>query len=295
MPKNYILKVERSPAGAVRLFMEKLYYCLWYFFIFAFLGWCMEVAYAAVKSGRFVNRGFDNGPVCPIYGYGVVLVYLVVGPLRDKWLTLFLASAALTTGIELVTGFVLDKVFHNKWWDYSKQKFNIGGYVCLLFSLIWGVLCTAVVKLTFNPIGNLIAKLPRPVGYTVLGIFLAIHLVDTVVSVSAAFGFSKRLDAIQKLGDGLHRGSDAIGEKISSGTLTMYDGLENLSKRSRRAMRRLLDAFPTMNSKRHGEALIAARQRLAQLRAHAAEKAAERKAERRKAKQDKKEQRENGN
>mgnify|MGYP002521238326 CR=1 FL=1 len=157
------------------------------------------------------------------------------------------------------------------------------------------MLCTAVVKLTFTPIDNLIAKIPRPVGYTVLGVFIAVHLVDTVVSVSAAFGFSKRLDAIQKLGDGLHRGSDAIGEKISSGTLTMYDGLENLSKRSRRAMRRLLDAFPTMNSKRHGEALTAARQKFAQLRAYAAEKAAERKAERKRAKQEKKEQRENGN
>ncbi len=82
MPGKQYIKVERSPSGADKLSMEKLYYCLWYFFLFAFLGWCMEVAYAAVKSGRFVNRGFDNGPVCPIYGYGVVLVYLIVFSLR---------------------------------------------------------------------------------------------------------------------------------------------------------------------------------------------------------------------
>lgn len=85
------------------------------FFIYAFLGWCTEVAFAACKEGRFVNRGFLNGPVCPIYGFGVVGVALALRPVMDSLPLLFLGSVVITSLIEFVTGFVLEKVFHAKW------------------------------------------------------------------------------------------------------------------------------------------------------------------------------------
>lgn len=115
-----------------------MYQLLWIFFIYAFLGWCTEVSYAALKTGRFVNRGFLNGPVCPVYGFGVVIVLWVLEPLRGNLLLLFLGSVALTSLLEWLTGFVLERLFHQRWWDYSQEPFNLGGYICLRFSIAWG-------------------------------------------------------------------------------------------------------------------------------------------------------------
>ena len=115
---------------------QNIYQALWIFIIYAFLGWCSEVAFAAVNKGKFVNRGFLNGPVCPIYGVGMLIVVLCLWSLRDRPLLLFLGSALLTTALEFVTGFVLEKFFHDKWWDYSDMPFNIKGYVCLKFTVV---------------------------------------------------------------------------------------------------------------------------------------------------------------
>lgn len=103
-----------------------LYLTLWIFFVYAFLGWCTEVGYAALRTGRFVNRGFLNGPVCPIYGFGVIIVLWVLEPLAEHILLLFLGSVVLTSALEWVTGLVLEKLFHQRWWDYSDEPFNVG-------------------------------------------------------------------------------------------------------------------------------------------------------------------------
>ena len=118
---------------------EPLVYGIWYFFIYAFLGWCVEVVFHTITTGRWVNRGFLNGPVCPIYGVGMVLVLLALWPLRHNLFVLFLGSVVLTSTLELITGWVLKTLFHTTWWDYSDEPFQLGGYICLRFSLAWGV------------------------------------------------------------------------------------------------------------------------------------------------------------
>ena len=107
-----------------------LYRLLWIFFIYAFLGWCTEVSYAALVTGTFVNRGFLNGPVCPIYGFGVVIVLTCLTPLAGSLPLLFLGSVVLTSALEWLTGFALEKLFHQRWWDYSDEPFNLSGYIC---------------------------------------------------------------------------------------------------------------------------------------------------------------------
>ena len=116
---------------------QNFYEVLWIFIIYAFIGWCAEVSYAAVNRGIFVNRGFLNGPYCPIYGCGVVIVVTVLMPLKDNLFLLFVGSVVLTSVLEYITGFLLEKVFHNKWWDYSNLPFNLHGYICLKFSIYW--------------------------------------------------------------------------------------------------------------------------------------------------------------
>lgn len=123
---------------------QTLYEIIWIFFIYAFLGWCTEVAYAALDIGKFVNRGFLNGPCCPVYGFGVLIVVGILTPLKDNLLILFTGSVLLTTVLEYITGWILEKAFHNKWWDYSDKPFNVKGYICLKFSILWGLACTFI-------------------------------------------------------------------------------------------------------------------------------------------------------
>lgn len=135
----------------------------WYFFLYAFAGWAAEVLFAAFRHGRFVNRGFLCGPLCPIYGIGLVLVALLLEPLGNHWVQLFLVAAALTTGVELVAGYLMEKLFHHRWWDYSAMPLNIGGYVCLPFSLLWGAACVLIEKVVHPLVVRLVAWIPH--GY----------------------------------------------------------------------------------------------------------------------------------
>lgn len=133
---------------------------LCYFLIYAFLGWCCEVVYAAAMHGKFVNRGFLNGPVCPVYGFGVCLVVFVLYPIKENLFALFLGSMLLTSAIELVAGYLMEKCFHHRWWDYSKRPLNIGGYVCLLFSLLWGLACVLVIDVAHPLVAKLVSLIP---------------------------------------------------------------------------------------------------------------------------------------
>ena len=128
-----------------------IYFVVLYFFIYGFLGWCTEVAYAAVKEGKFVNRGFLNGPICPIYGIGVSTVIHFLQPVADQWILLYILSTILVTLLEGATGFLLEKLFHHRWWDYSEMKYNINGRICLETLIPFGLLgCFAIYVV--NPI-----------------------------------------------------------------------------------------------------------------------------------------------
>lgn len=123
-----------------------IYELLCFFVIYSVLGWCLEVCFCTINTGQFVNRGFLNGPVCPIYGFGMVIVLVALTPLAHSLPVLFVGGALLTSALELAAGWILKKVFHTSWWDYSDVPFNLGGYICLKFSLAWGVAVVAVMK-----------------------------------------------------------------------------------------------------------------------------------------------------
>ena len=136
----------------------------WIFIMYAFVGWCCEVIFAALCDGKFVNRGFLAGPVCPIYGFGVLIVVCVLNPIKDNIFVLFIGSVLLTSALEFAAGWALERFLHQKWWDYTDIPFNIKGYVCLKFSLLWGLACVFVVKLVHPTLFALVMKIP--VSYT---------------------------------------------------------------------------------------------------------------------------------
>ena len=191
------------------------YYLMLYFFVYGFLGWCTEVAFAAVKEQRFVNRGFLNGPICPIYGVGVSAVVFFLEPYSHKLLLLYVASVIIVTVIEGLTGWIMDVLFHSKWWDYSDMKFNIGGYVCLTFSLIWGVACVAIMKFIHPLIHKMLSFIPHTLGIVIIVLLTAALIADLSVTVSAILKFNKHLEHMEKIAKELHEISDQIGDDIS--------------------------------------------------------------------------------
>ena len=208
-----------------------LYEVTWMFFLYAFLGWCAEVAYAAVRRGKFVNRGFLNGPVCPIYGFGLVTVILLLSPLSEKLVLLFLGSVVLTSALEFLTGWVLEKLFHAKWWDYSDNKFNIKGYVCLEFSLVWGLAATFIVRIIHPLIAGLITSLPSLLGHLLLYVFLAAILADLAATLVAIRHLQQRLQLLMSLAQEIHATSDRLGDSISDTVLNIKEYAEDVTDR----------------------------------------------------------------
>lgn len=198
---------------------QNIYQALWIFIIYAFLGWCAEVAFAAVNKGKFVNRGFLNGPVCPIYGVGMLIVVLCLWNLRDNLLLLFLGSAGLTTALEFVTGFVLEKFFHDKWWDYSDMPFNIKGYVCLKFTVLWGLAASFIIGAVHRFVYMLIDKTPFALGVILLSVFSAAFIADFIITLTALVKLPKKLKAMAEAEKALRAVSDKIGENISDTTI----------------------------------------------------------------------------
>ena len=212
---------------------QNIYQALWIFIIYAFLGWCSEVAFAAVNKGKFVNRGFLNGPVCPIYGVGMLIVVLCLWSLRDRPLLLFLGSALLTTALEFVTGFVLERVFHDKWWDYSDMPFNIKGYVCLKFTVLWGLAASFIIGAVHRFVYMLIVKTPFVLGVILLAVFSAAFIADFIVTLTALVKLPKKLKAMAEAERALRAVSDKIGENISDTTIAAKEKGEALAEENK--------------------------------------------------------------
>ena len=137
-----------------------LYHVLAFFLIYSCTGWCLEVIFAAATTGQLVNRGFLNGPVCPIYGFGMIIVLFALTPLQDSILLLYIGGVILPSALELVGGWALYKLYHTRWWDYSDFPFNIGGYICLQFSLLWGVGTLVVMRIVHPVVAGLVGMVP---------------------------------------------------------------------------------------------------------------------------------------
>lgn len=196
-----------------------LYRLLWIFFIYAFLGWCTEVSYAALVTGTFVNRGFLNGPVCPIYGFGVVIVLTCLTPLAGSLPLLFLGSVVLTSALEWLTGFALEKLFHQRWWDYSDEPFNLSGYICLRFSIAWGLACMFVVKLLHPTVLLFIRIIPQVLGVVLLALMGAVMAVDLAATVSTIIKLNRRLAQIDELAAKIREASNEFGENLADRVL----------------------------------------------------------------------------
>ena len=269
---------------------QTLYALCWYFYLYSFLGWCAEVAFAACKTRQLVNRGFLNGPVCPIYGFGMLAAVTALGPVRGSLPALFFGGALLATALELVGGWALKTLFHARWWDYSDKPFNLGGYICLRFSLLWGVGVAAVMRLLHPAVellvGRLLTNLP---GAVLLGVCTGMFAADLIVTLITVTGLMRQLGELERLTALLHKSSDLLTKQVGGAALAADErisaGREKLEGRTGAARaelemrrdllragildrqlgaQRLLRAFPTLKSSRYEDALRTLRQELAE-------------------------------
>ncbi len=236
-----------------------------YFLVYSFLGWCLEVVYQAVKRGKVVNRGFLCGPVCPVYGFGVLAVFILTkSPLAERLgitgaslaqgndlagiLILYVFGVLLATTVELLAGWLLDVLFHARWWDYSKEPFNFHGYICLCFSLIWGAAILFVV-LILQPVIEMDSRLeiPPSVGWVILAVCYAILALDLLVTVMIVAGFNKKLSELDKLQQELRRVSDGLSQKLGNDTLKVE---KNVSKVKDQAELKRRDLQTRINEKK---------------------------------------------
>ena len=163
-----------------------LYEILWYFWIYSFLGWGFETIYSSIHEGRLINRGFVTGPSCPIYGVGAVIIVLVLNNFKQNIIVLFIAGVILTSLLEYIVYIIMDKIFNQKWWDYSDLRFNYKGILSLESSIAWGILAVLLIKL-IHPLVNLfIGMFNYDMGKNFLLIIIVIFVIDFTNAVRKA-------------------------------------------------------------------------------------------------------------
>lgn len=190
-----------------------------YFIVYSVLGWCMETVYCSVLEHRFVPRGFLYGPLCPIYGAGVLMMICWFQPLMGNPVLFYVTATVCMSTWEYFVGWFLETTTHIKYWDYSRCKFNIKGRICLWVCLMWGVL-SFVVLYFIHPavVGQLdrVAPIPR---YVLDGVFLGIIIADTAATVYQLARTSQLLDKLQQAGDELrlqaHLGRTELSNRLA--------------------------------------------------------------------------------
>lgn len=201
-----------------------------YFFIYAFFGWILEVAYHAISCGDFVNRGFLAGFYCPIYGTGAVLIFLALEPIKDNLLFLFIGSVVICSIIEFVVGFVLDKIFHKRWWDYTDMPFNLEGYICAKFSIYWGIGGVFLIREIHTTVARLVEKIDFRI-LVVLSVVLIIYIIiDTLAAVQNILKLNRRLKMLSEMREQIYEFSNFIGEGVSDATLDISKRAEPIIK-----------------------------------------------------------------
>lgn len=187
---------------------------LWFFLIYSFAGWVLETAAGSIKSKKFVNRGFSAGPFCLVYGVAAVLLSVVTVDLTGHLFWLFAGCTIIGTAVEWFAGKLLERFNQHKWWDYSDKRFNFDGYICLQYSLLWGVLGVLGIKFGNSAILMVLSLIPQLIQVILLLVVSVILLLDIFMSLLAALQIKKGFAAAEKLQNKVDRFTKRLGKWI---------------------------------------------------------------------------------
>ena len=205
-----------------------------FFFVYSFLGWCLEVICKLITEKRFINRGILIGPICPIYGYGVLIMTLFFRKYLNDSITLFILIIVSCSILEYFTSYFLEKVYHTRWWDYSTKKFNINGRICLETMIPFGILGLLIMNYMNPIVFNLLNILPNYLIYILSTIFLITYIIDNIISCKIIYNIQK------------------LSKEIQSKQIIKKDDTERITRLVRKQIeksmklldRRLIHAFP---------------------------------------------------
>ena len=264
--------------------------CRWflYFIIYSVLGWVCETVYCSIIQRKLVNRGFLNGPVCPVYGVGADLVVLLLSPAAKNPIILFLAGMVVTTVLEYITSVLMEKLFHMRWWDYSHYRFQINGRVCLLNSLMFGVLSVIMMLFLHPLVTNLVRKIPQSLLPWISAAIFCIMVADTFVTVRSILIMKGKLEEVRKIFAEIGEKREEIFAQLREEFQEKAEGIEARLEKYRlpegvsfreyleqkkekvlavgleksHSVRRLMNAFPHLNAPRYSETLEKLREKL---------------------------------
>ena len=227
-----------------------------YFFLYSFLGWAMESIYISFLQRKVINTGFLHGPFCPIYGFGAVVLYVLLIKLKGNVIAIFCTGFLVLSIWEYFVGFLLEKLFKTKYWDYSKNKFNINGRVCLLNSIYWGLLSIFFIEI-WNPIVEVqLSRISQNILIYIDVVLIIYIIADTVGSSIRVLNLPKRIDKLKELKENVKNKLEelklATTEKQKVALQNVIDDLKLKQKTTKikveRQVERLKKAFPTIES-----------------------------------------------
>lgn len=181
------------------MYTYHLYQWLTFFYLYCFFGWIFESAYVSLRQRHFVNRGFLRIPMLPLYGSGAVMMLWVSIPVQDNRFLTWLSGVIGATLLEYVTGYIMELLFKIRYWDYSDQKYNLHGYICLSSSIAWGFLTIFMTHLIHKPIERAVLTLPVMWDILFVSVTTVIFVYDLIVCTKEALAFGKSLEALQKI------------------------------------------------------------------------------------------------
>lgn len=246
-----------------------LYYIWNAFFMFSFFGWAFESVYVSLHEGKLVNRGFISGPFCTVYGCAGIAMYLLLHPLKDKLILLYIGGVVVSTVIEYITAVLMETIFHAKWWDYSHLRFNFQGRISLSSSLTWGLFAVGLMKILYPGTVWLMNLYTIRQGEIALSIITILFLIDFTVSWIEASDIAGKLDKLTEMQNEVHEKFDEsklgelrddindkleevnIGEKtddLRTKILGYYDKYMSMIKESNIVQKRFMRAYPALRN-----------------------------------------------
>ena len=236
------------------------------FIVYSVIGWAYESLLCSIVERKLINRGFLNGPYCPIYGFGALLDIICLGSFSDP-LEIFLLGALLNCTLEYWTSFIMEKLFNARWWDYSDKKFNINGRVCLIGAIVFGLFCVLLIKVINPVVIAYINAMPKLILNIVVILFLIGYAIDNIITFSAAAKFE---DKLRELKEVLEEKRESVVKTVSSYREEAIEKIKSyvpetpIYKAFTKALsmqnKRIIKAFPRLKSIKYNDVLAELRE-----------------------------------
>lgn len=168
------------------------------FIIYSFIGWTIEMVACAIANKKIVNRGFLVGPYCPIYGFSSLIMIGVLQKYLNDAFVLFIMAIFICTFTEYITSYIMEKIFHARWWDYTNIPFNLNGRVCLTNSICFGILGTILLYVLNPMITNFLESIKVSTFNIIFFVIYIIFFIDVVTSINIINKLKITADSIRK-------------------------------------------------------------------------------------------------